>query len=177
VDLSDDDETALGIMLQYLYTYEIFNHGLATATSYQLIIIGDKYELEEVRDVGLQNISNEIADLTYRDGQWAAEWYPQICQLQQKGTESLKGSLTNTIAKHAREMIKHDAVRELIANDGVLAVRLVEKLVNPASATFGKPIEARTTDWLGSTVVSGFGGAPASTAATFGSSLSSTTRI
>lgn len=150
-------------MLQYLYTYELLNHGLPTATSYQLIILGDKYELEELRDTGMQNLSNEIADLTYGDGQWAAEWYPQIWQLQQTGTQALKTQLANAIAKHAREMIKHNAIRELIASDGALAVLLVEKLASPSLGFFGALREPRAMDK--------FGGPATSTAATFGGIL------
>ncbi|KAF7512735.1 hypothetical protein GJ744_000302 [Endocarpon pusillum] len=137
IDLSSDDENALGIMLQYLYTYDILNHGLTTATSFQLLILGDKYELEEIRDTGMQNLSEEITNLTAADAQWAAEWYPQISQLQQRGAEKLKGQLANAIAKHAKEMIKHEDVRELVASDGALAVLLVEKLANPPSAMLG----------------------------------------
>ena len=149
IDLSDDDEKALNIMLQYLYTYEISNLGLTTATSLQLLIVGDKYELEEVRDAGKMNLSNKIASLTSSDGQWAADWYPQISQLQQRGAEVLAAKLTNTIAKHAREMIKHDAIRALVANDGALAVLLVERLASPMASIFEKPKEATDTDWLG----------------------------
>ncbi|ERF70938.1 hypothetical protein EPUS_06723 [Endocarpon pusillum Z07020] len=150
IDLSCDDENALGIMLQYLYTYEILNHGLTTATSFQLFILGDKYELEEIRDTGMQNLSKEITNLTAADGQWAAEWYPQISQLQQRGAEKLKGQLANAIAKHAREMIKHENVRELVASDGALAVLLVEKLANPPSAMFGLSNDVPAfSNWLG----------------------------
>lgn len=138
-------------MLQYLYTYEILNHGLTTATSLQLLILGDKYELEEIRDTGMQNLAHEITNLTAADGQWAAEWYPQISHLQQRGAEKLKAQLTNAIAKHAREMIKHEDVRELIANDGTLAVLLVEKLANPPSAMFGLSKDVpSSTGWWGS---------------------------
>ena len=128
-------------MLQYLYTYEIFNHGLATATSFQLLILGDKYELDELREVGLQNLSSEIANLTSKDAKWVAEWYPQMGQLQQRGTQVLKLQLSNAIAKHAREMIRHDAMRELVASDGALAVQLVEKLASPAPAMFAQSAE------------------------------------
>lgn len=129
-------------MLQYLYTYEILNWGLATSTSYQLIVIGDKYQLEEIRDTGIQNITREVSSLTPNDGQWAAKWYPQISQLQQNGTQSLKRQLADAIVKHARGMIKNDAMRELIANDGSLAVLLVERLATaapPAPPMFGMP--------------------------------------
>ena len=184
IDLSDDDEKALNIMLQYLYTYEISILGLATATSLQLLIIGDKYELEEVRDAGKMNLSGKIASLTSSDGQWVADWYPQISQLQQRGAEVLAAKLTNAIAKHAREMIKHDAIRALVANDGALAVLLVERLASPMASIF----EKTDTDWLG---VPGFRGAPrppspplppqpravgpARTAETFGNTWSPTT--
>jgi hypothetical protein len=159
-------------MLQYLYTYEIFNHGLTTATSFQLLIIGDKYELEELRDIGIQNLSNEIANLTERDAQWAAEWYPQISQLEQKGTQPIKTQLANLIAKHAREMIKHDRMRELVASDGALAVTLVEKLASPAPAMFAKMEGSTSKDWFNS--APRFGSSAGSTAATFGSAGSLT---
>lgn len=135
-------------MLQYLYTYEIFNHGLTAETSYQLLILGDKYELEEIRDAGFQILSNKKANLTPHNGQWAADWYPRICQLQQKRTESLKTQLANAIVGHAGEMIKNEGVRELIASDGQLAVLLVEKLAEklakPVTHTsiFGTPKDA-----------------------------------
>ncbi len=178
IDLSDDDETALGVMLQYLYTYEIFNHGLATATSFQLFIVGDKYELEEIRDMGLQNLAAEIVNLTSSDGSWVAEWYPQICQLQQKGTQALKVLLSDAIAKHAREMIRHDGMRDLIASDGALAVQLVEKLASPAPAMFGPAREASSTESFPSSAGRfSLGGAVTSTGtpATFGSTFSPTT--
>lgn len=136
-------------MLQYLYTYEILYHGPTTATSFQLLILGDKYELEEIRDTGIQNLSNEITNLIPADAQWAAYWYPQISQLQQRGAEKLKGQLANGIAKHAKEMIKHEDIRELVASDGALAVLLVEKLANPPSATFGLSNDAPASPgWL-----------------------------
>lgn len=165
-------------MLQYLYTYEIFNHGLATATSLQLLIVGDKYELEELREVGAQNLSNEISNLTPSNGQWAAEWYLQICQLEQKGTRALQLKLENVIAKYAGEMIKHDAIRDLIASDGSLAVVLVEKLASlqlasTASAKFGTLSKGTGTDWFSGQAAQGLGSVAASTTATFGSSFSS----
>lgn len=155
------------MMLQYLYTYEIFNHGLATATSFQVLIIGDKYEIDELREIGLQNLSNDIANLTSKDAKWVAEWYPQLSQLQQRGTPKLKIQLSNTIAKFARDMIRHDAVRELVANDGALAVQLVEKLAGSGPATF-----AQSPEWLRPQhPLNPFGGPPgsssSSSAATF----------
>jgi hypothetical protein len=166
-------------MLQYLYTYEIFNHGLATATSFQLLILGDKYELEDIRDTGLQNLTTEIANLTSHDGSWVAEWYPQICQLQQTGTQALKLQLSNAIAKHAREMIRHDGMRDLIASDGALAVLLVEKLASPAPAMFtASSREASSSaEWFrapGAHLAFGAAAASPSNAATFGSTLSPT---
>lgn len=178
IDLSDDDETALGIMLQYLYTYEIFNHGLATATSFQLLVVGDKYELEEIRSVGLENLTTEIANLTSSDGSWVAEWYPQIGQLQQTGTQVLKVLLSNAIAMHAREMIRHDGIRDLIASDGALAVQLVEKLASPATAMFGPAREVSSTGvfpFPEGRFSLGGGATRTGTPATFGSTFSPTT--
>jgi hypothetical protein len=131
IDLSDDDETALAILLQYLYTYEISRPTfLPIATSLQLLILGDKYSLPRLHTTGLQNLTNKIAFLTPTDAAWVAEWYPKIRDLSQPGTIGLKTQLTTAIAKHAREMIKNDAVRDVIATDGKLALLLVEKLAN-----------------------------------------------
>jgi hypothetical protein len=131
IDLSDDDETALAILLQYLYTYEISRPTfLPIAASLQLLILGDKYSLPRLHTTGLQNLTNKIAFLTPTDAAWVAEWYPKIRDLSQPGTIALKTQLTTAIAKHAREMIKNDAIRDLIATDGKLALLLVEKLAN-----------------------------------------------
>jgi hypothetical protein len=131
LDLSDDDESALAILLKYLYTYEISRPAfLPIATSLQLLIIGDKYSLPRIHTTGLQNLANKIAFLTTTDAPWVAEWYPKIRDLTQPGTIALKTQLNAAIAKHAHEMIKNDAVRDLIASDGNLAVLLVEKLAN-----------------------------------------------
>lgn len=150
IDLSSDDETALGIMLQYLYTYEILNHGLLTSTSLQLFILGDKYELPEIRDIGMQNLADEIGDFKHGDGQWIAEWYPQICELQQKGADVLKALLENAIVRHAGELIKHGAMRDLVAADGALAVRLVEKLTSQAQNIFAAQSQVPGPPWLAS---------------------------
>ena len=65
-------------------------------------------------------------------------------------------------------------MRDLIANDGALAVQLVEKLASPAPAMFGTPREPLSTEWFRAPAVHpsfGGGGAAASpsNAATFGS--------
>jgi hypothetical protein len=124
----------VGIMLQYLYTYDIFTFGLSNTTAFQLLIIGDKYEMEEVLDTGLQNLTNKIASLTQYESDWVAEWYPRISQQPQSGTEVLKEQLASVIAKHVKVMIKNDAIKELIKSDGALALVLMEKLASLASA-------------------------------------------
>lgn len=115
-------------MLQYLYTYEIFNNGLSTETSFQLCNLGDKYGLTEIRDTGFQNLAASISRLSGKDGGWAAQWYPRICQLNENGAQSLKTKFENRIAKYAATLIKNRAVREMVATNGPLAVILVEKL-------------------------------------------------
>lgn len=127
IDLSDDDVNAVEIMLRYLYTFEIFCRR-NTATALQLLIIGDKYDLDEIRNLGMKIISDKVRDLPSKNALWAINWYPPICALPQTVGQPLKTQMINLIARLAGELIKHEAMKKLISTDKECAVLLVETM-------------------------------------------------